>query len=153
MTPQTVTKWRKALGVPFANEGTLRFKVAFGKSPATQPALAAMHATLHDPKRAAKIAAAKRGKPRSPATLAKMKRHRHSATSKAKMSAAARARAANGRPPWLNPGWSESENELLRTLSSADVAKRTGRTLTAVYSQRNKLGIGDGRTTRHKRQL
>jgi hypothetical protein len=64
---QTVTKWRKALGVK-STEGDHRLRVAIGRSPALWPALAAMHAKIRDPirdrGRRAKIAAAKRGTPR-----------------------------------------------------------------------------------------
>jgi hypothetical protein len=63
VTGQTVTKWRKALGVPPNNEGTLRRRVEVGTSPVMRKALKAMQATLRDPGRRAKIAAAKRGIP------------------------------------------------------------------------------------------
>jgi hypothetical protein len=95
------------------------------------------------PERAAKIAAAKRGVPRSLATGAKMPKaatgRRHTPEALAKMSA---QRKGKDGPPWLNPGWTEAENELLRTLPAKEVARRTGRT---VYVQRCRLGINDGR--------
>ena len=63
VTGQTVTKWRRALGVR-ATEGDRRLRVAIGKSPIMRKALAAMRAKARDPVRCAKIAASKRGKPR-----------------------------------------------------------------------------------------
>ena len=64
ITPQTVSKWRKALGVEPINPGTRRLLVAHGRSPAGQKAVRAMHRTARDPGRRAKIAAARLGKPR-----------------------------------------------------------------------------------------
>lgn len=66
------------------------------------------------------------------------------------MSEAARRRGA--RPPWLKPGWSAEEDQLLLTLTPTEVAKQTGRSLTAVYGRRYVLGLNNGRTTRHQRE-
>jgi hypothetical protein len=48
----------------------------------------------------------------------------------------------------LVPGtipWTAEEDELLRTLPAEEVAERTGRTLTAIYTRRRRLGMQDGR--------
>jgi hypothetical protein len=48
----------------------------------------------------------------------------------------------------LVPGtvlWTQEEDELVRTLPMIEVMRRTGRTLYAVKSRRNKLGVSDGR--------
>jgi hypothetical protein len=42
--------------------------------------------------------------------------------------------------------WTAAEDELVRTLPGKEVARMTGRTLTAVYSRRLVLGLPDGRT-------
>lgn len=63
VTPQTVSKWRKALGVK-NTEATTRWRTKFGKSWKMQKAIKAMGAKARDPQRRAKIAAARRGKPR-----------------------------------------------------------------------------------------
>jgi hypothetical protein len=135
----SVSKWRKALGVGHT-EGTTRWRVAFGKSPEAEKFIKAMATKARDPVRLAKIGAAKRGKPRSAATIAKIRKantgKRHTAETRAKMSA---QRKGKVRPPWLNPGWSDAENELLRTLPTAEVVRQTGRTLRAVYNQRQRL--------------
>jgi hypothetical protein len=41
--------------------------------------------------------------------------------------------------------WTPQEDGLVRTLPPAKVARRTGRTLTAVYVPRSLLGVPDGR--------
>ena len=51
------------------------------------------------------------------------------------------------RPPAAGPAWSEQEDELLRTLPTAEVVQRTGRTLNAVRCRRRVLGLPDGRKT------
>ena len=38
------------------------------------------------------------------------------------------------------PGWTDGEDELVRALPPADAARRTGRTLAAVYARRFALG-------------
>jgi hypothetical protein len=96
VTGQTVTKWRKALGVPPNNEGTRRRRVRHGKSKAGRKALAAMHAKLQDPGRRAKIAAAKRGKPRPASVIETLRKantgRKLSTATRAKMSAAHKQR-------------------------------------------------------------
>jgi hypothetical protein len=133
----SVSKWRKALGVK-QTEGTINWRVAHGK--ASEKAIKAMASTARDPVRLAKIGAAKRGKPRSPATIAKMRKaatgKRASPETRAKMSA---QRKGKFRPPWLNPGWSAAEDELLRTLPTAEAVRQTGRTLSAVRNRRHIL--------------
>jgi hypothetical protein len=49
------------------------------------------------------------------------------------------------RPPKAGPPWSATEDALLRTLPAAEVARRTGRTLSAIYMRRRELGLPDGR--------
>jgi hypothetical protein len=49
------------------------------------------------------------------------------------------------RPPAAGEPWSPEEDELARTLPPEEVARRTGRTLTAVYNRRIDLGVPDGR--------
>jgi hypothetical protein len=41
--------------------------------------------------------------------------------------------------------WTRKEDRLVRTLPAAEVVRRTGRTLTAVYDRRSLLGVPDGR--------
>jgi hypothetical protein len=148
----TVRKWRKALGVPAKNEGTLARAVAHGRSRKGRRAIAAMHnksrnPTLDAPRRA-KISAAKIGKPRPASVVAAIRRahigHRQSAESRRKMSESHRRRGT--RPPWLNAPWAAWEDEAVRTLRPVAAAATTGRTLFAVFSRRHKLGLNEGRS-------
>jgi len=60
------------------------------------------------------------------------------------MSEAQRRRGA--RPPKAGRPWTDEEDALLRSLPAMEVARRTGRTLSAVWSRRQILGMPDGRT-------
>lgn len=64
VTAQTVTKWRKALGVGATNPGTHRLRSDYTAEPWAEAARQQAHARLGDPARRAKIAAAMRGRPR-----------------------------------------------------------------------------------------
>jgi hypothetical protein len=107
-----------------------------------------------DPERRRKIGEARRGKPCPPHVVEAMRRGRlgkpHSAEARRKMSAAHRARGT--RPPAAGEPWTGDEDELLRTLPAPEVVRRTGRTLSAVYSRRNKLALPDGRCHNGGRQ-
>jgi hypothetical protein len=55
----------------------------------------------------------------------------------------------------LVPGtvvWTEREDALLRSLPAAEAARRTGRTLGAVWSRRRVLGLPDGRRKEIRRR-
>jgi len=67
----------------------------------------------------------------------------HSAEARAKMSAAHKRRGT--RPPKAGRPWTAEEEALLRRLPPAEAARRTGRTLKAVYAWRRVLGEPDGR--------
>ena len=87
--------------------------------------------------------------PRRPARVGKAvaRAHRgksHSEETRRRMSEARRNRGT--RPPKAGRPWTEQEDTLVRTLPAKEVAKRTGRTLTAVWCRRQALGMPDGRT-------
>jgi hypothetical protein len=63
ITPQTVTKWRKALGVEDSNAGTSRLRSQYTCEPWATAALAKAHSKWRDPEQCAKIAAAKAWQP------------------------------------------------------------------------------------------
>jgi hypothetical protein len=148
ITPQTVTKWRKALGVGHVNEGTHRLRSAYTAEPWAQESLAKAQGKAGDAARREKIAAAKRGRPRPPHVVEAMRKGRlgtpHSAEARAKMSAAHKRRGT--RPPKAGRAWTADEDEQARTLPAAEVARRTGRTLAAAGPDRRELGLPDGRT-------
>jgi hypothetical protein len=117
---------------PFANEpafaAPLRVVRAQGKA--------------QDPERRAKIAAARRGKPRpahvGQAVAAAHRGTQHTAQTRARMSATHRQRGT------LVPGtrvWTPEEDVLAGTLPPEEAARRTGRTLMAVRIRRRVLGV------------
>jgi len=136
--PSTVRKWRRALNVPRWNEGDLQLKAANGK--VNLAALEGMHAKARDTGRRAKIAAARRGKPRPPEVIEAMRQanlgRKLPAEQRAKMSTAHKRRGT--RPPAVGKPFTAHELWLIRSLTPADAARRTGRTLSAVYSQRGR---------------
>ena len=151
LTPQTVSKWRKLLSVPRATAGTSRLHSEYATS---EPAMAAGRrkgqAKARDPERRRKIAEARRGKPRPPHVVEAVRRAHlgthHSEEARRKM------REAHKRRGTLVPGtkvWTPEEDELSRTLPTAEVAKRTGRSVGGVRYRRRKLGFPDGRRRRH----
>lgn len=152
---QTVTAWRKALGVRPTTDGTSKLRSAHFLEPWARKAQQKAWAKARDPGRRAKIAAARRGKPRPPHVIEAMRNARLgkplSAETRRKMSEAQKRRgswppAARGRP------WTAEEDELVRTLQIGEVAKRTGRTESAVQNRRAKLGVPDGRTVAARRK-
>jgi hypothetical protein len=152
VTPQTVTKWRKALGVAANNKGTSATRRAEWKR--NQKALlAALDAGRSNPARAANIAKAKLGKPRPKHVLEAMhnawRGQKHSKETRQQMSLAHKRRGT--RPPAAGVPWSAKEDALLHKLPAAEVARRTKRTVSAVRSRRSQLGMNDGRTTRFQR--
>ena len=70
VTAQTVTVWRKALGVEKMNAGSFQVASELGKSPARAAGLKKAQAKASDPERRTKIAASRRGKKLSAANRA-----------------------------------------------------------------------------------
>jgi len=138
-----VTRWKTSLEV-----GNLRPAAGLDncvwvwRDSTNLAAIEGMHAKARDPVRRAKIAAAKLGKPRPPEVIEALRRanlgKKLSAATRAKMSAAHKARGTW--PPAAGKALSARELRLIRELPPAEAAKRTGRTLSAVYSQRSRLG-------------
>jgi hypothetical protein len=147
---QTVCVWRKALDVPPMTEGTRRLLRAHAAEPPAQRARRKAWAKARDPRRREKIAAAKRGKPRpahvGEAVRRALRGRQLSEATRRKMSEAHRRRGT--RPPKAGRPWSAEEDALLHELMPAEVAKRTGRTLMAVWHRRRALGFPDGRAGR-----
>ena len=156
---QTVTKWRKALGVGPTTKGTSRLHSTYDYEEGVERGRRQAHKmsrdSVKDANRRAKIAAAKRWKKRPTHVIEAMRQTnlgRHlSKQTRQRMSKAHRRRGT--RPAWLNSAWTSQEDRLLRTLPAEEVARRTGRSLSAVYSRRSKLRLPDGRKTRHAQKM
>ena len=151
ITGQTVTKWRRALGVEITTAGTRKLRQEHGAQEWFQAARGKAHEKSRNAKadqsRRAKIAKAKRGKKR-PASVVEALRKANlgktlSAETRAKIGKAHRNLGTI--PPAAGVPWSGEEDALFQTLSIAEVVERTGRTLVAVRMRRRKLGYPDGR--------
>jgi hypothetical protein len=143
---QTVGKWRKALGVGRVTEGTSRRLSDHAREPAVVAGLKKAQAKSGDPARRAKLSAAMCGKKMDrrvvEALAAQRRGTRHREESRRRMSETHRRRGT------LVPGtvvWAPEEDALVRSLPAAEAARRTGRTLGAVWSRRRVLGLPDGR--------
>jgi hypothetical protein len=141
-----VLKWRKALGVGATTEGTSRLRSDYCGEPWFEAARAKSVAKAGDPERRGKIAAARRGQPRPRHVIEAMAAGRrgkpHDAETRRKMSEAHRRRGT--RPPAVGRLWTPEEDELARALTPAEAARRTGRTVEAVYSRRSALRASGG---------
>jgi hypothetical protein len=151
VTPQTVTKWRKALDVPRANEDTHRLHHDIALEPGVAAGRAKAHAQSREPEadvgRREKIGAARRGKPRPHGmmeALAEATRGKKlGEETRRKMSEALKRQGT--RPSAVGRPWTAEEDELVRALPAKEVVARTGRTLEAVYGRRVVLMVPDGR--------
>jgi hypothetical protein len=146
---QTVTKWRKALGVD-KTEGTTALRIEMGThEPWAKRAQKAMKATLRNPERGAKISAALRGKAKSAVEAKRLRTlragHNHSNDTRRKMSAAHKARGT--RVAGTPPDWTPEQDELVRTLPAAEAARRTGRSVAAIHTRWQRLGLPDRRAS------
>lgn len=133
----TVSVWRKALGIPRATPGTSRLhRDSFAEI--NTPAIQRLRAErCYTPeaiaKRAAKWSAAHRGRPFFDQTGRR-------ATEKQRR---AQSERLKGKPTPMNDRpWTAAEVGLLNKLPTAEVARRTGRTVQAVYLKRWKLPHG-----------
>lgn len=140
----TILKWRRALGITLT-EGDRLLRRDYMTPKHNRRMTQAATAVANLPGRRAKIAASKRGKPRPPAVIAKIRRanlgKKLPVAVRNKMSLAHKARGTH--PPAAGKTWGARETALLKSLRPVDVAKRTGRTLKAVYAARRKLEPDD----------
>jgi hypothetical protein len=147
LTPQTVSKWRKALGIGPVTEGTSRLRRIHALSPKGRAALKKAVAKARDPQRRLRIALARIGVPRPPHVVEAVRAAhlgmKHTAEARRKMSEA--QRRSGTRPPRAGRPWSAAEDLAVCALPPGEPAARTGRTLVAVWSRRRLLGLPDGR--------
>jgi len=147
VTGQTVTLWRKALGVDSSNDGSrlLWRERGFDR---IHDALPLAWQKAADETRREKIRQAKLGKPRPRSVVEKMRTARlgRKTTDETRRRQSEAHRRRGTRPPAAGRAWTAREDKLCRELAVAEVVKRTGRTLAAVYVRRHVLGLPDGRS-------
>jgi hypothetical protein len=134
--PQTVSKWRRLLGVERATPGTSRLHSEYNREPWAIEARAKAQSKARDPERCRKIAEARRGKPRRPHVVEAVRQAhlgtRHSEETRQRMSEAHKKRGT------LVPGtalWVPEEDERVRALPIAEVMRRAGRPLDAAQTR------------------
>src|SRR5262249_6630757 len=116
VSDQTVTKWRKEMGVGPMTEGTTRLKSASAKdSRGVAGGVKKAVAKAGDPERRRKIAAARRGKPRPKHVVEAVRKAHigkpHSEEARRKMSEAHRRRGTI--PPKAGRPWTAKEEAAL----------------------------------------
>ena len=148
----TAWKWRKALGVGATTRGTSRLRSDYTKEPWAVEAWARRYDEATEPVRRAKIAAARRGKPR-PRVIEAMREARlgshHTEETRRRMSETHKRRWM--RPPAAGRPWTPEEDALLGTMPDPEVARRTGRSPGAVQGRRAELDI-DGFYRKRRRK-
>lgn len=144
VTAQTVSAWRKSLGVKQNNRGTIRLRSKWwkegGTGEAARPGREASQSSLE---RRAKIAAAKRGKARPRHVIDAMVKGRtgtpQSDETRAKISAANKRRGAY--PPAAGRPFTAEDDALLGTAPDQEIAQRLGRSAATIAGRRLLLGI------------
>jgi len=154
VTPQTVTKWRKALDVPRNNEGSTKVWRDNADEIFTPEIRARSVAAMSTPDANAKKSAWRMGRPIHPNTLRALERSRPKTRSlehRRRISDAHRRRGT--RPPRAGRPWTAEEDSLLGTMPDEVIVHRTGRILGAVYSRRQILRIPSFRNRGMKMEL
>lgn len=144
VSAQTVSKWRREMGVGPMTEGTskLRSESAMDSPGVADGRLKAL-AKVGDPERRRKIAASKVGKPRPKHVIQAMRKGRtgkpHSEEAKKKMSEAHLRRGTL--PPKAGRPWSAKEDALLGQVPDELLARKTRRKVSAVVARRHLLRV------------
>jgi hypothetical protein len=144
--PDTVSRWRKALGVGRSTKGSHALWSAHTREPWAVAARKKGWAESKTPEAIAKQAAAMRGKRLANHVIEAVRRahlgKKASDETRRKMRETHLRRGSL--PPGVRP-WTKREDALLRRLPASEVARRTGRSIRGVYKRRWELGMPDGR--------
>jgi hypothetical protein len=139
---QTVTKWRKALGVPQLNFGTRKLWEANAAAGYFWQGVKASKANSSDPLRRARHAAARRGKRQSAQSIEKTRRanfgRKHSAETRRKLVEAWKRRRLGKRGPG-GGDWKAWEDALVQAAPISEAMRWTGRTKSAIQWRRRVL--------------
>jgi hypothetical protein len=143
----TVSLWRRALDVKRENPGTHTLRRRYGAEEWFAEVRAKAQATPWTAERRATVSARLKARRYGPQALANIraglrrrKYKKHPPEVRARIKAAMAARLARGEVP-NGRAWTRAEDRMVRTLPVDEAARRTGRTLTAVYKRRRKLGV------------
>lgn len=140
ITPQTVTKWRKALGVETLNAGT---KAALSDmiTPARKEAMKVRREPKYrDPERNEKIRQSRLGKPR-PKHVLEALRKSHLGRKRTAEVLQRQHQARQRRFPLSYAPWTAAEDEIVRTFTVKEAARATGRSTNRILQRRAELGI------------
>jgi len=141
VTAQTVSAWRKALGVPQVNEGTERLYRDYAPERLPPEVQEKGWVLANSPENRMKKLKGIRGRTPSRKMLPILKAARKKAHSaQAREKAGATLRRLGIRPPSVESPWTPDEDALLGTMPDSEVAVLTGRTRDAVRRRRQKLG-------------
>ncbi len=135
--------WRKALGVPQVNEGTARLHRDYTPYRLPPEVQERARRRANSPEANAKKAAYRRGRPLDSKTRAVWERIREerSQTEEARRKRSESHQRRGTRPPAAGKPWEAWEEDLLGKMTDAELARRTGRKESAVYSWRKQLHV------------
>jgi hypothetical protein len=150
VSPQTVVKWSKALGVLPINEGTRELLRDWSPDVLNAEARERAREASRSPEHAAKISAATKGKPKPLHVVEAMRRaatgRKASAETRAKMSATHERLCAERRA--AGEGWQDAWDGLLGTMSDKELAQHLGVHASTVFVRRKALGVPSHRPVR-----
>jgi hypothetical protein len=150
VTPQTVSDWRKALGVRSTNDGTFRLRSANTREPMARLALARATAKANNSERRRKQSEAQKGRKRPRHVIEAMRKGRKGKPQPPHVGQIIAARnrklKAMGKVPFGRI-WTTEDDGIVREHPGTVAAQMLGRSLNSVYSRRLKLGLPDGRAT------
>jgi hypothetical protein len=154
VTPQTVSKWRKALGVEMTNAGTGRLRRANGQEDWFAAARAKVQVTLWTAERRARMSEKFNGKPLPVVVVNAIRKAqrrqrgaKHTPEARAKMRATAAARLARGDAP-NGRVWTPDQDAVVRAFPPHEAARKLHRPVSQVYKRRRKLKVPDGRAAK-----
>lgn len=140
ITPQTVTKWRKALGVERINAGTSQ-RLSQNMTPAKKAKMQArLRPTYRNPERNEKIRQARLGQPRPRHVIKRLRETNLGRQWTAEQREQLQAARIRRHPQNYRP-WTATEDQLVRTRSVREVVEITGRSKGRVELRRKELGV------------
>ena len=156
--PNTVGRWRKALGVEPMTHGSRRLRIEYAVETLTPDVRAAAKEAMHSPEVRAKLSAAQTGRPLQPKTIAALLE----AARRPKSEEWKRKLSERTREMWQHPEehglpsrrqWTDKELSLLGTDSDTAIAAALGLSKNVVEHKRRSLEITRTRDTWSEQEL